>query len=53
MRINIIQTYKLQIEFRQLQRWSMINTDSADSELVVFVVFFLENRIGHFMQIVS
>ena len=34
---------------------SMLGADSADNELVihVFFLFFLENRIWHFMQIVS
>ena len=31
----------------------MLWADSADNKLVIFFLFFLENRIWHFMQIVS
>ena len=32
---------------------TMLWADSADDKLVIFVLLFLENRIRHFMQIVS
>ena len=32
---------------------TMLWTDLADNKLVIFFLFFLENRIWHFMQTVS
>ena len=31
----------------------MLQADSADDKLVIFFLFFLENTIWHYMQIVS
>ena len=31
----------------------MLLADSADDKLVIFFLFFLENKIWHFMQIVN
>ena len=31
----------------------MLRADSADDKLMLFYLFFLENKIWHFMQIVS
>ena len=47
---NSLLTYTVH---RNLLTLSMLWSDSADDKLMIFFLFFLGNRIWHFMQIVS